>query len=301
MVKVTKRGDLDGKVLNIENKLCIDGNCNVIDNGNPQQTKWPLRFLNGFGLVYNTETTISILPGNCRDENDTHNASTTSNLVVSTLGGLDTGSPMTNTWYAVHVIIDITDQLPVQGLLSLSIDSPTLPAGYNTFRRVGWIRIDSDGTIRPFIMNCQGWLRTYHYVKDRAVLGRLTVLFNGQANVWTTIDLSVVMPPTSRHITLLTEFQITDPDDVTAFRPTGSKYGLGVGVAFPALVPEQVSEAFLSPYAIKPSISVNESHTYLEMCTSENQEIDYLTALLNAPGAGDGVDISIIAFIDELS
>lgn len=69
----------------------------------------------------------------------------TADITVMGANGLDTGAPANNQWYAVFVIADSNNINPVASLLSISATAPTMPAGYNKFRRVGWMRRNGGG------------------------------------------------------------------------------------------------------------------------------------------------------------
>jgi hypothetical protein len=64
-------------------------------------------------------------------------------------GGLDTGAKANSTWYAVWLIAR-SDTGVVDALFSLSATAPTMPAGYDRKRRLGWVRTDGSGNIRGF-------------------------------------------------------------------------------------------------------------------------------------------------------
>lgn len=64
-------------------------------------------------------------------------------------GGLDTGSIDASKAYAVW-LIKRSDTGVVDALLSLSGTAPTMPAGYDLKRRVGWITTDSSANIFRF-------------------------------------------------------------------------------------------------------------------------------------------------------
>lgn len=61
-------------------------------------------------------------------------------------GGLDTGAAAADTWYAVHLIGG--DAVATDVLLSESATAPSLPAGYDRFRRIGWRLTDGAGALR---------------------------------------------------------------------------------------------------------------------------------------------------------
>lgn len=72
-------------------------------------------------------------------------------ISASGANGLDTGVEASSTWYYLYVIGDSTDVNPVAGLLSLSPTAPTLPGGYDVFRRVGAAYNDgSSNLVRAF-------------------------------------------------------------------------------------------------------------------------------------------------------
>ena len=64
-------------------------------------------------------------------------------------GGLDTGSKANSTWYHVW-LIRRSDTGVVDVLFSTSGSSPTMPSNYDQKRRIGTIRTNSSGVIRPF-------------------------------------------------------------------------------------------------------------------------------------------------------
>lgn len=67
-------------------------------------------------------------------------------------GGLDTGTVAINTWYHVFIIAR-TDTGVVDGLISTSATSPTMPTNYTVKRRIGSIKTDGSAHILPFIQN----------------------------------------------------------------------------------------------------------------------------------------------------
>lgn len=64
-------------------------------------------------------------------------------------GGLDTGSEANTTWYHVFLIRKDSDGTG-DVLFSTSVDTPTMPSGYSSKRRIGSILNDGSGNITPF-------------------------------------------------------------------------------------------------------------------------------------------------------
>jgi hypothetical protein len=71
----------------------------------------------------------------------------TINTSINGANGLDVGVRENDNWYGVFVIVN-EDASNVAGLVSLS-DTPALPEGYSSFRRVAWFRA-IDNEVRPF-------------------------------------------------------------------------------------------------------------------------------------------------------
>lgn len=64
-------------------------------------------------------------------------------ITTSGANGLDTGSPATETWYAIYLIKNPFTGT-VAGLFSTNFTTPTLPAGYTLYRRVGAVYREAD-------------------------------------------------------------------------------------------------------------------------------------------------------------
>ncbi|MBP2494726.1 hypothetical protein ABID82_007270 [Methylobacterium sp. PvP062] len=77
------------------------------------------------------------------------NKSILSTWVAGTGGGLDTGAVASSTWYHVFLISNPSTGA-VDALFSLSPSTPTLPAGYLLYRRIGSVRTDASSNILPF-------------------------------------------------------------------------------------------------------------------------------------------------------
>jgi hypothetical protein len=124
--------------------------------------------INGLVVAWTSVSTVTIGVGVCRDNNDNFTIRTTApivaNIAVAGAGGLDTGAEAASTWYAVFVIADSTGVLPVNSLLSLPGNTPTLlPAGYDIWRRVGYVRNNPSSDFREFVTYGQGAERSIQY------------------------------------------------------------------------------------------------------------------------------------------
>lgn len=75
-------------------------------------------------------------------------ADKTLDITASGANGLDTGSEAANTWYYIYLIMK--DDGTVNGLLSASATSPTLPSGYTKKRLVGAVRNNASSNFIQF-------------------------------------------------------------------------------------------------------------------------------------------------------
>ena len=122
------------------------------------------------------------------------NIDLTVDITVNGINGLDTGDEAIDTWYSIWVIYDYINDL-TKGLLSKSLDSPTLPAGYTKKRRVGWIRNNADGNFMLIYQYGSWW-----------IYDTWTILFYTADPVktpnWGDVDCSDYAPPTTRLLLL---------------------------------------------------------------------------------------------------
>jgi len=156
-------------------------------------------YVSGFSITVSGTNSLGISPGMARDSTNTNDLSVSgngeTNLLMSRVGlnGLDTGVLVASKFYAVFVIGDSTKYLPTGYLISLSVNSPVLPKGYDMFRRIGWARTDSSAINTRLYQYGGGLYRKYYYEVP------LTILTGGTAGTFSagTVDLSTssFVPP----------------------------------------------------------------------------------------------------------
>lgn len=165
----------------------------------PVEIDADIPFIAGFRMETTSVTAGTVGAGQCEDSTDTERikftGTETFDITVSGVGGLDTGSETANTWYAVHVIADTNEVNASKVLLSLSSTAPTLPSGYDIFRRIGWLRNNASSDLYQKKQESSGSSRIIRYQEDLSTT--LEVLTGGGATVFTDIDLSEFVPPTS--------------------------------------------------------------------------------------------------------
>ncbi len=188
-------------------------------------------YIDGLQVSDASADTKSIAAGSCRDSTNTLNIVSagvlTPDITGSGVNGLDTGSAVSNTWYAIHVIADDAGVSAVASLFSLSATAPTLPATYDVFRRVGWVRNDGGSNFYDYYSTSTGRDRFYLWREPETIL---EVLSNGSATTWATVDLDELVPPTST-LAYLSCNNLGSSDAAehfSEFRPDGSSLATGV-------------------------------------------------------------------------
>jgi hypothetical protein len=217
---LTIDGCVDASCYKVDTALIIDNDRNVVDNKDFRQIKFPKKHVCGLGLrvlvdsgpegagPFGTTTQLELSPGECRDSTEMWNicldGTVLLDLSVSGLAGLDTGVPQANAWYAIYVIADSTNVAVTSAVISADFFTPTLPNGYDIFRRIGWARSHdyntSEGEVHfvPLIQKCGDKCRWYGY--DWWHLLRAAIIIPGPIWVdygWMNVDLSDYVPPSS--------------------------------------------------------------------------------------------------------
>jgi hypothetical protein len=183
----------------IKKEMCLDTGGDLDLAGKRPVAALPKSYISGLKMERQSGNIINVLPGECRDFDHIDDivllASVSVNLSLSGIGGLDTGSEAADTWYAIHVIGDSTHANDPDAIASLSATSPTLPAGYDIFRRIGWVRNNASSNTQEFFQSGKGVQRTILYEEP---VPNVRALNNGSATTYTNVDLSPWLPPNGR-------------------------------------------------------------------------------------------------------
>jgi hypothetical protein len=234
--------------------------------------------------VYNNAASI-ILPAGIRAQDSTGVANIelasdlTVSLAVSGLGGLDTGSEASNTWYYLY-LLRRTSTGATSAVFSTvneaASGSISFPSSYDQKRQLPLaVRNDGSSNIIPFFVG-YGWpYRPYIWYDVRqssnvdGTLGTCNVLDNGTASSWTAISLASCVPPISRFVKLKTE--ITDSGSATvSIRKTGSTHeGNAIAIATGAQHGDNTDD----------------------WETNSSQQVDYITT-----GTPNNLDINVIGY-----
>ncbi len=167
-------------------------------------------YLAGMNLTYVTSTTFSVAAGKARNSTDVNdivlNTAATVNVRVNGANGLDIGTLAANSIYYVFIVGDSTKYNATCALISLSSTAPTLPVGYDMFRRIGAIKgngtVAPNTLILPFHQRGNGTSRTMHYVTPIA-----TAVSAGASTTWADVVLTTFIPTTATSV--ITQNQLT--------------------------------------------------------------------------------------------
>jgi|WetSurMetagenome_2_1015567.scaffolds.fasta_scaffold32677_1 hypothetical protein len=169
----------------------------------------------------NTSTTVTaIAAGQARNSTNINDIVVSAALAVSTAvngaNGLDTGTVANSTFYSVFVVGDSTGYNASCGLYSLSATAPTLPAGYDMFRRIGYVLTDGSAHILPFLQRGNGLDREMWYSTIIA-----STITNGSSSTFAAADFSGSVPPQATDIIMLTAFTPTAASNTLNLKATG--------------------------------------------------------------------------------
>jgi len=192
-------------------------------------------YINGLHISQNSlnpEQHLNVTRGAARNSSNVNDIVLQNDLIVKIdrrgANGLDSGTLQDERLYAVFIIgssIGLigngqeNTKYPTAGLLSLSFDRPTMPFGYDMFRRIGTIAIDSVGEIQPFQQVGNSVNR------DMLYGGSFPVLTSGNATDYTDVFLNQgneCVPDLATNVYLLVTYVADNVNNVFRLRPSGS-------------------------------------------------------------------------------
>jgi len=195
---------------------------------------WFAPYLNGLNLKFVSSNVIKIAAGSCTNSNTENVINLISDVFVSTLvsglGGLDTGTIESNTFYAVYVVassfspeVQINSEsyeenpYPAVGVLSLASNAyPYINYPYNMFRRVGYVLTDSNADIIGFVQTGNSLDRKMMYNEP------VTVLVNGSSASFAEVTISSAVPNPNLDVFCLSVFNPTEVGSELVLNPYGS-------------------------------------------------------------------------------
>lgn len=195
-----------------------------------------VKYVNGLEIAKTAAKVISMAAGAARNSTNENDIVLSSSVSINgaTVGanGVDVAAIVLNSFYAVYVIGDSTKYESTAALLSLSATTPSLPGGYDMYRRVGWVLTDGSANILQFWQYGEGQERQYYYDVG------ISELSGGSATTFTAIDLATSVPPIATEVLFDVTFTPDGATEVAEFLPFGSaassgfiRFGYGVAGA----------------------------------------------------------------------
>lgn len=187
------------------------------------------KYLFGLNMAWATTTTLTVAAGAARSDDNIIDievsASLTLNSALRGAGGLDTGTLANSTIYAVYVIADSYKHNSPVLMMSASATSPTMPSGYDSKRRIGFVRTNGSAQFLVFWQTGNGKDRWMHY--DDSIATDIT---NGSSATFVDVTCTGSVPLIKTLIQIAATFTPTGADDPLALRPNGSSSTNGVSI-----------------------------------------------------------------------
>lgn len=253
-------------------------------------------YINGLKLAYLTSTTMTVTAGRCSNSTNVNDISVglplnvaatqtgvlpvaagtgavTINTAANGAGGLDIGAMANNTFYAVYAIGDSYGENPGSALISANLSAPLLPAGYDMYFRIGFIKSSGAAAILPFRQDGCGLDRWMWY--DAPIATDITA---GSSATYAPVDCSASLPAaTPTMVNFYCVFTPTAGDDTLVLVPGTSTSTLGY-----ATLSGSVAAVAVTGNLICPTDS------------PVTDAIDYKVT-------GSAVAISVSAYLDQLA
>lgn len=194
------------------------------------------KYVNGLSMAWATATTFTVAAGAARDSSNVNDIVLASSVTVTStvvgVNGIDVAAAGASSWYAVYAIGDSTGYNDAAAICSLSATSPSLPSGYDMYRRIGFVLTDGSSE----------FLKFYQYGKeaDRAYYFDVVIseLSGGSDTSFTEINLATSVPPIATEVLLNILFTPDGATEIAEFLPYGSaasngmvQFGCGVAAA----------------------------------------------------------------------
>lgn len=235
------------------------------------------KYINGMRLTYVSATTMTVAAGQCRNSTNVNDITISSAVTIDTAtngaGGLDQGSMANSTFYAVYAIGDSFGNNAGSAVISANLTSPLLPAGYDMFFRIGYIKSSGAAAILAFRQDGVSLDRWMWY--DAAIATDVT---NGSSATYAAVDCSGSLPT---NLATMVNF-------LCVFTPTAAADKL-------VLVPG--TSTATAGYASASGDVAAVAHTCNLICPTDSPNTDAIDYKVT----GSAVAISVAAYLDQLA
>lgn len=197
----------------------------------------PNLYINNLQLAWASNTTLTVAAGQARNSTNVNDiilsAAVTINAANSgVINGIDQSALAASTMYAVYAVGDSTQNNAAGAVVSTSFSAPSLPVGYDMYRRIGAVLTDGSSHFLLFWQYGDANLRDMYYDVG------ISELSGGSSTSYAEVDLATSVPPIDCQVRLLVTFTPDGATEVAHFLPYGSsatngivQFGYGVAAA----------------------------------------------------------------------
>ena len=183
-------------------------------------------YVNGLGISKSTSKIVIMATGAARDSTNTNDIvlGSAASINGATVGanGVDVAVLVASSLYAVYAIGDSSGYHAPAGVFSLSTTGPSLPFGYDMYRRVGYILTDGSSNILQFWQYGAGGVREMYYDVG------ISVLSAGTSTTYANVDLTAAVPIASLNVLFDVAYTANSATNLAQFLPYGSSATNGI-------------------------------------------------------------------------
>lgn len=186
----------------------------------------PLQWVYGYQISNDAttpNTKLDIAAGSAFDSNAVYELNSSSpfvlNAAVKGVNGLDAGSLGASHLYAVYIIGDSSNYMPVASILSLASNSaPSMPFGYDSYRKIGYAASDGSSHFLLMYQYGNGNLRYFKYDAPQA-----SAVTAGASATYAAVALTNFVPPQNNVVVSVAyAFTPAAASNVLNFQPYGA-------------------------------------------------------------------------------
>lgn len=183
----------------------------------------PVYYVTDMKMIWLSDTQFIVSQGACRDylnSNDLiYPVTQTCSVNVVGVNGMDLAVAQPQDFLHVFAIGDSSKYKSPAYILSLNNFKPALPYGYDLYKRIGSIKVDSSAHIVDFAQYGRGDTRTMYYAGGiRVYNGASSTTYTSLALVGTAGVTGLVAPDTATQILLDVSFTPASPSNVLSFK-----------------------------------------------------------------------------------
>lgn len=217
------------------------------------------KYINGLNLAWvSGGTTLTVSAGKARSSDDVNDIILNTGVTINArangqINRLDTGTLAADTLYAVWAVGDSSQNNTPGAVISTSFTQPTLPAGYDMYRRIGAVKTAATAAPNAVILA----FRQVGYSTDRWMwydVAYATSITNGSSATYAAVTLVNSVPAAATQVSIRAVFTPTAGDDTLELRPTGSSATNGYAVMSGSVAAVAKTGDMIVPTNATPSI-----------------------------------------------